>query len=436
MNFLKAIETKRDGRSLSNAQVREAVNSFANGWIPDYQMSAFLMAIHLRGLSHPETRSLTLAMRDSGDLLRFPEDERPLVDQTSTGSVGDKVPLVLTPLLACLGFRVPSISGRGLGIVSGTLDKLESIPGFITALTAERIVKVVQEVGCCMAGQTAFMAPADMRIYALRDVTGTSSSIPLIATSILSRKLAESISALVVNVEYGRAGFMQDLPRAQDLARTLVSVAHESGVKASALLTHLDTPLGRSVGNWLEVREAVDCLDGKGPEDLREVVLQTAGSLLVQTWKCDTLEAAVKLAGDELCSGRPRAKWDQLLVAQGAHMEVFRDKLSSSRTAPVVMECRAREHGFLADCDALEIGEIVRELGGGRFRKDDVIDYEVGVDMLAKPGEAVSEGQIIGRVHALNRDQGQEALERLKRALPVSPEKVPPSPQLISGVLQ
>jgi len=431
MNFLKTIEAKRDGQPLTNEQIRQAVTDYANGAIPDYQMSAFLMTVFFRGLSYEETRSLTLAMRDSGDTLEFPEEDRPIVDHTSTGGVGDKVPLLLAPLLASLGFRVPSISGRSLGIAGGPLDKLESIPGFLTALTGERIVEIVQNVGCCMAGQTAFMAPADMRIYALRDVTGTIPSIPLITSSILSRKLAESVSALLVEVDFGRAGFMSDLESARELARNLVTVARESGVNARALLTHTDTPIGRTVGNWLEIREVVDSLEGKGPDDVRELALHAAACLLEQTGRCSDLSSGLKLAEAELASGRPRRKWDELLQAQGVHLEVFREKLASKRTAPVVRECVASEPGFVTQCDALVIGELVRELGGGRFRKEDIVDYEVGVDMLAKPGEAVSAGQVVGRVHALSRDQAEEALARLKTAIVIGPEKPAESKPLI-----
>src|SRR4051812_12280650 len=241
------------------------------------------MAVFSRGRDESEPTALTLAMRDSGDVLQFPSDARPLVDKHSTGGVGDKVSLPLAPLLACLGFRGPMISGRGLGITGGTLDKLESIPGLSTTLPVERIVSIVQSVGCVICGQTARMVPADKGLYALRDVTGTVPSIPLITASILSKKLAESLNALVLDVKFGAAAFMPTLDKAKELAVAMVELGNECGVNTRALLTNMDRPLGRAAGNWLEVKESVQCLEGLGPPDLRELVLGFAAHLLVQT---------------------------------------------------------------------------------------------------------------------------------------------------------
>src|SRR5437870_4488182 len=257
MHFLSLIESKRDGKTLSPAQIQQFINSYTAGQIPDYQMAAFLMAVYFRGLTSSETTALTLAMRDSGEVLKFPDDPRPLVDKHSTGGVGDKVSLVLAPLLACLGFRVPMISGRGLGITGGTLDKLDSIPGFKTSLPMERIVEVVQTAGCVICGQTERMVPADRGLYALRDVTGTVPSIPLIVASILSKKLAEGLHALVLDVKFGAAAFMPTLDKARELANAMVSLGNQCGVSTRALLTNMDAPVGRAAGNWLEVKEAV-----------------------------------------------------------------------------------------------------------------------------------------------------------------------------------
>src|ERR1051325_2804231 len=275
MNFLPLIEAKREGNTLNPSQVKEIIADYTAGQIADYQMAAFLMAVYFRGLDTMETTALTLAMRDSGDVLKFPDDPRPLVDKHSTGGVGDKVSLPLAPLLACLGFRVPMISGRGLGITGGTLDKLDSIPGFKTLLPSSRIVEIVQTVGCVICGQTDRMVPADKKLYALRDVTGTVPSIPLIVASILSKKLAEGLDALVLDVKFGAAAFMPTKAQARALARAMVSLANECGVHTRALLTAMDSPVGRAAGNWLEVKEAVACLDGSadisaGPTDLRE----------------------------------------------------------------------------------------------------------------------------------------------------------------------
>src|SRR5258708_8982991 len=251
MNFLSLIEAKREGKILAPEQIHEFIREFTAGKIPDYQMAVRLMAIYFRGLDTAETTALTLAMRDSGDVLRFPTDKRPLVDKHSTGGVGDKVSLPLAPLLACLGFRVPMISGRGLGITGGTLDKLDSIPGFKTSLPATSIVETVQSVGCIICGQTDRMVPADKGLYALRDVTGTVPSIPLIVASILSKKLAEGLDALVLDVKFGSAAFMQQFEKARELAQAMVTLGNACGVNTRALLTNMDAPLGRAARNWL-----------------------------------------------------------------------------------------------------------------------------------------------------------------------------------------
>src|SRR5471030_599814 len=267
MNFLSLIENKREGKILAREQIQEFIREYTAGKISDYQMAAMLMAIYFRGLNTAETTALTLAMRDSGDMLKFPSDQRPLVDKHSTGGIGDKVSLPLAPLLACLGFRVPMISGRGLGITGGTLDKLDSIPGFKTLLPTEKIIAQVQKVGCVICGQTDKMVPADKKIYALRDASGTVPSIPLITASILSKKLAESLDALILDVKFGCAAFMQTKTDARKLAKAMVALGNECGVNTRAILTDMNTPLGRAAGNWLEVKESVECLDA-GRADL------------------------------------------------------------------------------------------------------------------------------------------------------------------------
>jgi pyrimidine-nucleoside phosphorylase len=422
VHFLSLIEAKRDGHALDPARIQEAVAAYTAGSIPDYQMSAFLMAVYFRGLSTAETSALMCAMRDSGDLLRFPADPRPLVDKHSTGGVGDKVSLPLAPLLACLGFRVPMISGRGLGITGGTLDKLDSIPGFQSLLSTERIVEIVQSVGCVICGQTSSMVPADKALYALRDATATVPSIPLIVASILSKKLAESLEALVLTVKFGVAAFMPTLERARELAQAMATLANEAGVKTRALLTNMHTPLGRSAGNWLEVKEAVQCLQGQGPQDLRELVLACATHLLAQTGKAPSLDAALKQAADCLASGKPLQKWNDMLAAQGADLPAFDRKLALEHAAPVVLELKAPASGFVSRCDARIVGEVVRGLGGGRFTKESEIHYEVGVDALAKPGEAIQAGQVLARIHAADRAQAKTACARLETAFDISAE--------------
>ncbi len=438
MNFLSLLEAKRDGKALAPEQINATIATYTQGNIPDYQMAAFLMAVYFRGLNTTETSALTLAMRDSGEVLKFPADPRPLADKHSTGGVGDKVSLPLAPVLACLGFRVPMISGRGLGITGGTLDKLDSIPGFKTALPAGRIVEIVQTVGCVICGQTERMVPADKGLYALRDVTGTVPSIPLIVASILSKKLAEGLQALVLDVKFGTAAFMPTVQKARQLAQAMVALGTECGVHTRALLTNMDSPLGRAAGNWLEVKEAVACLQ-PGTEvppvsDLRELVLTCAAHLLVQTTKAKTLDAARQQAEECLASGQPRKKWDAMLAAQGADLDAFNRKLGLDHIASAVAELKAPKAGYVTRCDARVIGEVIRDLGGGRLTKESLISYDVGVDRLAKPGERVSEGAVLARVHAADSVQAEAASGRIASAFRLS-DKPPHLGPLISGIV-
>jgi len=434
VNFLSLIESKREGKILADKEIENFIREFTAGNIPDYQMAAMLMAIYFRGLNTDETRALTLAMRDSGDTLEFPRDKRPLADKHSTGGVGDKVSLPLAPLLACLGFRVPMISGRGLGITGGTLDKLDSIPGFKTTLSTTQIVKIVQKVGCVICGQTERMVPADKKLYALRDVTGTVPSIPLIVSSILSKKLAENLDALVLDVKFGSAAFMPTKADARQLARGMVSLGNDCGVNTRAMLTDINAPVGRSAGNWLEVKEAVECLSGNGPADLCKLVLACAAHLLVQSRKAKTLEVAKRTAQECLDSGAPRAKWDEMMAAQGADLKAFNKKLALDRTAPTVVEMKSPQAGFISKCGARIIGEVVRDLGGGRLTKEAAINYDVGIDRLMKPGERVSRGAVLARIHATDKRQVAAASEKLKTAFEISIRK-PKAAPLISDII-
>ena len=434
MNFLSLIEAKRDGGELSPDAIASFVREFTSGKIPDYQMASMLMAVFFRGMNTAETRALTLAMRDSGEVLKFPDDPRPIVDKHSTGGVGDKVSLPLAPLLACLGFRVPMISGRGLGITGGTLDKLESIPGFTTQLEPRRIIEQVQSIGVAMAGQTATMIPADKLLYALRDVTGTVPSIPLITASILSKKLAEGLHALIMDVKFGAAAFMPTREQARDLARFIVQLSEACGVKTRALLTDMNTPLGRAAGNWLEVKESVECLEGRGPSDLRELVLECAAHLLVQTGRAASLEAARAQAASCLDSRAPLRKWEELLAAQGADLDAYRVKLQRHDTAPIVRELPAMRGGYIASCDSRVIGEVIRDLGGGRLTKDAMIQTDVGVDMMLKPGERVSPEHSLCRIHARTESEAGNAAERLRMAFEFSLKR-PVIPPLIAEVI-
>ncbi|HEY0551558.1 MAG TPA: thymidine phosphorylase [Verrucomicrobiae bacterium] len=421
MNCLALIEAKREGHVLSGENIREWIAGVVAGTIPDYQLSALLMAVFFRGLDSAETRTLTLAMRDSGDKLTFPPDpKRPVVDKHSTGGIGDKVSLPLAPLLACLGFRVPMISGRGLGITGGTLDKLESIPGFRTRLTAEEIVKQVQEIGCVICGQSDTMCPADRKLYALRDASGTVPSIPLITASILSKKLSEGIEALVLDVKFGSGAFMPTRDEARTLAQSMTVIANESGVKTRSLLTDMNTPIGEASGNWLEVKESVHCLEGRGPADLRELVLDCAAHLLVLTGKDRALAEARARTEQMLASGAPLQKWKEMLAAQGAGLDAFVAKLAKDHTAPVVAELKALRSGFLAGADARIIGEVIRDLDGGRLTREAKVDFDVGIDQLAALGKPMAAGAPLCRIHARTEVQAKEAVAQVAAAFTIS----------------
>jgi len=432
VNYLALIEAKRDGQKFTDAQIREVIAACVAGKIPDYQLAALLMAIYFRGLDASETRALTSAMRDSGDVLAFPANAaRPVVDKHSTGGIGDKVSLPLAPLLACLGFRVPMISGRGLGITGGTLDKLESIPGFRTRLSGNEITQQVEDIGCVICGQTERMCAADKILYALRDATGTVPSIPLITASILSKKLSEGIEALVLDVKFGTAAFMQTRDEARKLAHSMISIAGEFGVKTRAMLTDMNAPIGRASGNWLEVKESVQCLEGNGPDDLRELVVDCAAHLLVLTKKETDVASARTRASKTLASGAPLRKWNEMLCAQGADLDAFNAKLRSDHLAPVVVEVKTPRDGFLAQADARILGEVIRDLGGGRMTKDSGVDFDVGIDQIAAVGEQLRDGETLCRIHARAQTQADEAVARVASAFKISPQPVVKSSRIV-----
>ena len=433
MNALPLIEAKRDGKALSESEIHSIVGAFTRHEIPDYQMAALLMAILFRGLDVTETRALTAALRDSGQRLVFPNDPRLLVDKHSTGGVGDKVSLVLAPLLACLGFRVPMISGRGLGITGGTLDKLESISGCTTALSVPRIIRQVQEIGCVICGQSEDMVPADKVLYALRDVTGTVPSIPLITTSILSKKLAESLNCLLLDVKFGAAAFMQTEAQARALATSMVRMANDCGVKTRALLTDMNVPLGRAVGNLLEVREAVECLEGRCAADLEQLVVESAAHLLMLAGRAEKIESARSVAVDMLRSRKPLAKWEQMLAAQGVDIDSYHKQVTH-HFAPSIVEVRADRDGCLQHCDARVIGEVVRDLGGGRMQKDSPINPLAGVDQIVKAGEPVARGSALCRVHAATASDADVAAARVRFAFTVG-DSASPRVGLVTDVI-
>ena len=390
MHLPSLIERKRDGGALTAEEIAGLVRGYVSGEVPDYQMAALAMAVFFRGMSDAETTALTMEMRDSGEVFAWPAGTPPKVDKHSTGGVGDKVSLVLAPLLACEGVWVPMISGRGLGFSGGTLDKLESIPGFRVDLVWPEMLAQLERVGCFIAGQTANFCPADKKLYALRDVTGTVASLPLIVASIMSKKLAESLDRLVLDVKFGRGAFMQNREDAQKLADAMVAVGRGAGMETCALLNPMDEPLGRTVGNALEVAECVEVLQGGGPRDLVELTLELAESLVPA--RKESLRARLQ-------DGSAWEKFIAMVEAQGGDASAL-SKMGEIHRAPAIIEVVAPRDGTLTRLDALEIGRLSTELGAGRGKADDKIDFAVGVECLRKQGEKVAAGDPVLRVHS------------------------------------
>lgn len=391
MHLPTLIERKREGQPLSAVEIHHLIAAFTSGEMPDYQMSALAMAIFFQGMSPEEISALTDAMLHSGSVLDWPADSPPRVDKHSTGGIGDKTSLVLAPLLACDGLWVPMISGRGLGITGGTLDKLESIPGFTTQLPEPQIRSIIADLGCVMVGQTADICPADKKLYALRDVTGTVPSIPLITASIMSKKLAEGLTRLVLDVKFGTGAFMKTREQAQQLADSLVRVGTSLGVATVAKLNPMSEPTGRAVGNALEVAECVDCLQGRGPADLEAIILDLASG--VTTTPRATLSAHLR-------DGSAWSRFQQMVEAQGGDPTTLETLTTRTHPAPCIIDFKADRSGQLTRVDAGTIGQAVLELGAGRAKATDPIDPAVGMDQLLKTGSPVSAGETLLRIHA------------------------------------
>ena len=400
------IAKKRDGGELDSAELGWLLRAFGDGEVADYQMSAFLMAVVLRGMSSAELSTLTRAIVESG--ARFdPGSGPPAVDKHSTGGVGDKVSLVLAPLLAEAGLRVPMMAGRGLGHTGGTIDKLESIPGFRTDLPIDEFKAAVNEVGFAIIAQTPDIAPLDGRLYALRDVTGTVPSIPLIASSIVSKKLAEGVEFLVLDVKYGRGAFMPNAEDAIALARTMVGLAGEEGLRASALVTAMDVPLGPTIGNALEVREAVDCLKGGGSDDVREVSVALGAELLAMIG-AETADAGRGRLEAILQTGAAAERFARGVARQGGDARVVEDP-DRLRAAPVQRLVTAGRDGVVADLDARALGIAAVALGAGRRKLGDPVDHTVGIELHRKRGDTVEAGDPLVTIHAASHESAESA---------------------------
>jgi pyrimidine-nucleoside phosphorylase len=417
----RLIERKRDGGRLDDAEWMELVHAYAAGDVPDYQVSALLMAVYFQGLDRGETSALTDAMIASGGRLELSHLRVPRIDKHSTGGVGDKVSLVLAPLIASLGVAVPMMSGRGLGHTGGTLDKLESNPGFRADLSLADAAKQIEAIGCALIGQTLEIAPADRKLYALRDATATVEVIPLIAASIMSKKLAEGLTGLVLDVKQGSGAFMPDVVKANALARAMIQLGSDRGCPVVALVTAMDRPLGYACGNALEMREAIDALKGKGPHDLMEVTYALGAEMLVLAGKAADVGSAWDMMETAMSSGRALSKFAEIIEAQGGDVKVVDDP-SRLPSAPFVAEYLAGRDGFISEVTPRTIGYGIIALGGGRMTMEDSVDPAVGFVVSVKPGDAVRRSQPLARVHARTEAGVKQGFAVISEAITVADE--------------
>ncbi|PYG61957.1 thymidine phosphorylase [Rhizobium sp. UGM030330-04] len=409
------IRRKRDGLSLEPQEIAAFIEALSKDGISEGQAAAFAMAVFFRGMNRAEMVALTLAMRDSGDVLSWRDIGRPVVDKHSTGGVGDNVSLMLAPIVAACGLAVPMISGRGLGHTGGTLDKLEAIPGYNVMPDEALFRRTVQSVGCAIIGQTGNLAPADKRLYAIRDVTATVDSIPLITASILSKKLAAGLETLVLDVKVGNGAFMQSVDDARTLARALVDVANGAGLPTTALITDMSQPLGDAAGNAVEIVNCLEFLAGrKAGTRLEKVVLSFAAEMLVQAGRAATLAAGEALAAAALSSGRAMEIFARMVSALGGPSDFVENPARYLPSAPVILPVSAWRSGWLASCETRDLGMVVVELGGGRKKPSDIIDPAVGISAILPLGTRVEKGEPIATVHAASKEEAERAVKRIE----------------------
>ena len=417
----EVIFAKRNGATLPPAEIYGFIQALAENRISEGQVAAFAMAVWFNGMSADETVALTLAMRDSGEVLDWPDLGRPVGDKHSTGGIGDNVSLMLAPIAAACGLAVPMISGRGLGHTGGTLDKLESIPGYDVFPTAERFGAVVRQVGCAIVGQTGQIAPADKRLYAIRDVTATVDSIPLITGSILSKKLAAGLQSLTMDIKTGNGAFMQSMEDAETLARSIVDVANGAGVRTTALITDMNEPLADCAGNALEVAHAMEFLAGnKSGSRSHELVMAFASDMLVNAGLADTLDAAAAKASYALSSGQAMEVFGKMVAALGGPHDFVENWRTHLPGAPVVCAIAAPVSGYIAGFKTRDIGLAVIGLGGGRVRPDDPIDHRTGFSAILPVGSHVEAGQPVAIVHAQSEDAAAQATRDYLSCLDIS----------------
>lgn len=427
MRALDVIIKKRDKQPLTKSEIDFLIAGYARDEVPDYQMSAWAMAVLLNGMTEMEITDLTMAMAHSGEVLDLSEIGKLVVDKHSTGGVGDKTTLSVAPMVAACGLPVGKMSGRGLGFSGGTIDKLESIPGFRSNLSTDEFINQLKQIGIVLTGQSADLAPADGKLYALRDVTGTVPSIPLIASSVMSKKIAGGANAIVLDVKVGKGAFMQTLNEARELANVMVSIGNLSGRRVIAVLSPMDQPLGEAVGNALELKEAVELLRGKAPKDYRYHCMHLAAYMLILGKKADSMQEALAMAEATIADGSAMIKLEELVAAQSGDVSYIRelDRLPKARIHKTIT---ASKSGWVKTVDAKEVGESSVMLGAGRSKKDDKIDYGVGILVKVKIGDIVAEKQPLFEVHANDEEKLNQVLEKLRNAVEIIDEPVEAPP--------
>jgi len=433
MRTVDLIQRKRDGEELAPEEIEFLVDGYTRGEIPDYQMSAFLMAVYFSSMSDREVSRLTECMLRSGDTVDLSAVPGVKVDKHSTGGVGDKTSMIVAPLAAAAGVMVPMMSGRGLGHTGGTLDKLESIPGFRTNLTSEELTKQLGELGLCFIGQTERLAPADRKLYALRDVTGTVESIPLISSSIMSKKLAEGVDALVLDVKVGSGAFMKKQVDARRLAQAMVGIGRSMDKKVQALITDMNQPLGYAVGNALEIMEVSQTLQNAGPADLIKLSLELAARMIFLGKKAASLDEARRTAEKHLLDGSAYQKFKQVVAAQGGNPQAL-DRFELLPNATGMREVSSPRGGYVTSIDAQDIGTASNMIGAGRDKKDDTIDPAVGIILEVKMGERVEAGSVLCRLYYTKEDRVEDAADIVEDAFRISAQK-PDERELILEVV-
>lgn len=427
MRAVDIIIKKRDKQELSKDEISFLVKNFTTGEIPDYQMSAWAMAVLLNGMSHQEITNLTMAMAASGDQLDLSEFGGLVVDKHSTGGVGDKTTLVVAPIVAACGLPVGKMSGRGLGFSGGTIDKLESIPGFKSDLSTEEFISKLREHGIVLTGQSLDLAPADGKLYALRDVTGTVQSIPLIASSVMSKKIASGADAIALDVKVGRGAFMRNLEEANELAEVMVAIGKLSGRRVIAVLSQMDQPLGVAVGNALEMKEAIEMLNGSGPDDFHVHCIDLSAYMLILGKKAADLESGRKMAQEAIDNGSALEKFKELIQSQHGDVSVI-DQPELLPSAKLVIPITADSTGWVKVVDAQAVGESSVEIGAGRAKKGDIIDQAVGIMVRVKVGDKINAGQTLFDVHVNDRKAFETVFQKLKTSVQISEEPVEPPP--------